>query len=148
MDERIKEHLKYLNKYCLLLTDIKKKSYKDFAKDPILQGSAERFLQLAIESCLNIGNRILSLYQFEKATDTPETYADIFIQLSNMGIIDGPFCDRLVKMAKFRNRLVHLYWEIEKDRVFEILQNDLEDFSTFQKKIISYLKKITDENQK
>jgi hypothetical protein len=36
MDERIKEHLKYLNKYCLLLTDIKKKSYQDFAKDPIL----------------------------------------------------------------------------------------------------------------
>jgi uncharacterized protein YutE (UPF0331/DUF86 family) len=85
---------------------------EDFAKDPLLQGSAERFLQLAIECCLNIGNRLIALHQFENPIDTPETYADIFIQLRNMEIIDGPLCDRLVKMAKFRNRLVHLYWEI------------------------------------
>jgi len=148
MDERIKEHLKYLNKYCLLLADIKKRSHKDFVKDTILQGSAERFLQLAIESCLNIGNRILSLYQFEKATDTPETYADIFIQLRNTGIIDGPFCDRLVKMAKFRNRLVHLYWEVEKEKVYEIIQGNLEDFSIFQEKIVDYLKKSRKDESK
>ena len=140
MDERIKEHLKYLNKYRLLLADIKKRSYKDFVKDPILQGSAERFLQLAIESCLNIGNRLLSLQQFDKPTDTPETYADIFIQLKNLGVIEDLFCDRLVKMAKFRNRLVHLYWEIEKDKVYEIIQDNLEDFSIFQEKVIAYVK--------
>ncbi len=145
MDERIKEHLKYLNKYRLLLADIKKRSYKDFLKDPILQGSAERFLQLAIESCLNIGNRLISLHQFEKPTDTPETYADIFIQLKNLGVIDNLFCDRLVKMAKFRNRLVHLYWEVEKDKVYEIIKDNLEDFSIFQERVIGYLK---DRNEK
>ena len=148
MDERIKEHLKYLNKYRLLLADIKKRSHKDFMKDQILRGSAERFLQLAIESCLNIGNRLLSMQQFEKPIETPETYADIFIQLKNMGIIDSSFCERLVKMAKFRNRLVHLYWEIEKDKVYEILQNNLEDFSIFQDKIIGYLKNRKDDDQK
>jgi len=139
MDERIKEHLKHLNKYRLLLAEIKKKDFEDFMKDPILQGSAERFLQLAIESCLNIGNRILSLFQFEKPTDTPETYADIFIQLKNHGAIDNVFCERLVKMAKFRNRLVHLYWEIEKDTLYEIIQDNLEDFSIFQQNVLAYL---------
>jgi uncharacterized protein YutE (UPF0331/DUF86 family) len=146
MDERIKENLKYLNKYRLLLADIKRRSHIDFMKDQILQGSAERFLQLAIESCLNIGNRLLSLQQFEKPTETPETYADIFIQLKNMGVIDSSFCDRLVKMAKFRNRLVHLYWEIEKEKVYDILQNSLADFSLFQEKIIGYLKDRRDNN--
>ena len=140
MDERVKEHLKHLNKYCLLLAEIKKKDFQGFMKDPMLQGSAERFLQLAIESCLNIGNRILSLNQFEKPTDTPETYADIFIQLKNLGIFDNLFCDRLVKMAKFRNRLVHLYWEIEKDKLYEIIQDNMEDFSIFQQNIVAYLK--------
>lgn len=51
MDDRVKEHLKYLNKYCLLLAEIKKRNKEDFLKDQLLQGSAERFLQLAIESC-------------------------------------------------------------------------------------------------
>jgi uncharacterized protein YutE (UPF0331/DUF86 family) len=139
MDERVKEHLKHLNKYCLLLTEIKKRDFEEFMKDPILQGSAERFLQLAIESCLNIGNRILSLSQFEKPTDTPETYADIFIQLKKHGAIDNVFCNRLVKMAKFRNRLVHLYWEIEKDKLYEIIQDNIEDFSTFRQNILAYL---------
>ena len=140
MDERIKEHLKYLNKYRLQLADIQKRSQKDFEKDSILQGATERFLQLAIESCLNIGNRLLSLQQFEQPIDTPETYADIFIQLKKIGVIDSLFCDRLVKMAKFRNRLVHLYWEIDKNRLYEILQENLEDFRTFQEKITNHLK--------
>lgn len=148
MDERVKEHLKYLNKYCLLLAEIKKRNHDDFIKDPILQGSAERFLQLAIESCLNIGNRILSLYQFEKPTDTPETYADIFIQLETLGIIDKTFCDRLVIMAKFRNRLVHLYWEIEKDKLYGIIQDNLEDFSIFQQNIVAYLKDQKEDDKK
>ena len=42
MDERIREHLKYLNKYRLLLTDIKKRSYKDFMKDQILQKQEQK----------------------------------------------------------------------------------------------------------
>ena len=62
VDERIKEHLKHLNKYYLLLADVRKKPYKEFETDAILQGSSERFLHLAIESCLNIGNRLISLY--------------------------------------------------------------------------------------
>jgi uncharacterized protein YutE (UPF0331/DUF86 family) len=78
MDERIKEHLKYLNKYYLHLADIRQRDYETFVEDVILCGAAERFLHLAIESCLNIGNRLISLYQFKKPVDTPETYADIF----------------------------------------------------------------------
>ena len=140
MDERIKEHLKLLNKYYLLLADIRGKNYTDFEKDAILQGSSERFLQLSIESCLNIGNRLISLEQFNKPTDTPETYADIFIQLKNIGVIDTSFCDRLVKMAKFRNRLVHLYWEIDKKQVYEIIRDNVEDFKLFEKSVVQFLK--------
>ncbi len=140
MDERIKEHLKLLNKYYLLLTDVRKKQYKDFEKDAILQGSSERFLQLAIESCLNIGNRLISLEQFNKPTDTPETYADIFVQLKNIGVIDSSFCDRFVQMAKFRNRLVHLYWEIDKKKVYEIIRDNLEDFKLFEQNVVKFLK--------
>jgi uncharacterized protein YutE (UPF0331/DUF86 family) len=148
VDERIKEHLKFLNKYYLLLKDVRKKQYKDFEKDAILQGSSERFLQLSIESCLNIGNRLISLEQFNKPTDTPETYADIFIQLKNIGVIEGSFCDRLVKLAKLRNGLVHLYWEINRDKIYEIIRNNLGDFKLFEKSIVKFLKaskKVTSE---
>jgi uncharacterized protein YutE (UPF0331/DUF86 family) len=139
MDERIKEHLKHLNKYYLLLLDAKKISYEEFARDPIRQGSVERFLQLAIESCLNIGNRLISLYQFQKPVSTPETYADIFREMQRLGVIEDEFSERLVNMAKFRNRLVHLYWELDLETMYQFLQSNLNDFKRFQKCVIDFM---------
>jgi len=139
VDERVKDHLKYLNKYYLLLLKARETPRDTFLKDQLLQGSSERFLQLAIESCLNVGNRLISLYQFERPVSTPETYADIFREMESLGIIDSAFCERLVKMAKFRNRLVHLYCDIDEEQVFQFLQENLEDFRVFREKVIEYL---------
>jgi uncharacterized protein YutE (UPF0331/DUF86 family) len=111
-----------------------------FVQDVVLQGATERFLQLAIESCLNIGNHILSLHQFQKPFDPPQTYSDIFVGLKDIGVIDQQLCERLVMMAKFRNRLVHLYWEISPEKIFEIIQDNLEDFKLFEKKIVEFFK--------
>jgi len=141
MDERIKEHLKHLNKYYLLLLESRKVSYNDFLENPIHHGSTERFLHLAIESCLNIGNRLISLYQFSKPVATPETYADIFKEMHRLGVVDSDFLQRLVKMAQFRNRLVHLYWEIDQEAVYGYLQNNLNDFKLFQKNVVDFLNK-------
>jgi uncharacterized protein YutE (UPF0331/DUF86 family) len=140
MDERIKEHLKHLNRYYLLLLESKKIPYEDFKNSPIHQGSSERFLHLAIESCLNIGNRLLSLYQFTKPVATPDTYADIFKEINRLGVVENDFMERLVTMEKFRNRLVHLYWEIDQEAVYGFLQNDLDDFKLFQQQVVAFLK--------
>lgn len=139
VDERIKEHLKLLNRYYLLLVGAKDADRENYLKDAILQGSTERFLHLAIESCLNVGNRLLSLAQFEKPVRTPETYADIFREMESLGVIDRPFAERLVKMAKFRNRLVHLYWELDNEIIYDFMQTHLGDFKLFEKKVVHYL---------
>ncbi len=140
MDERIKEHLQRLNRYYLMLKEAQKVSLEEFIKDEVVRASSERFLQLAIESCLNIGNRLISLYQFEKPLEPPETYADIFIQMMRLGVFDRKFCDKLIKMAKFRNRLVHVYWELDEKTIYDIIQKDLEDFRFFGEKVVSFLK--------
>jgi uncharacterized protein YutE (UPF0331/DUF86 family) len=109
MDERILDHLKRLNQYYLRLLELKKMPRDDFLKDDLRQAAVERLLHLAIESCLNIGNRLVSLFQFKKPVDTPETYDDVFKALHHLDAVDGEFSRRLVEMAKFRNRLVHAY---------------------------------------
>ncbi len=140
MDDRIKEHLKHLNKYYLLLLESRKIPYDQFMVNPLHQGSTERFLQLAIESCINIGNRLISLYQFTKPVTTPNTYADIFKEIGKLGVVDKEFLQRLIKMARFRNRLVHLYWEVDIETIYDILQNNLDDFKRFQKDVVGFLK--------
>lgn len=141
MDERIKEHLKYLNKYYLLLLEAREIPRDEFMKSILHRAGAERFLHLAIESCLNIGNRLIALYQFSKPVATPETYADIFQEMFRLGIVEDDFKERLIKMARFRNRLVHLYWEIDPETVYQLLQDNLDDFKVFQEKVVAYLNK-------
>jgi uncharacterized protein YutE (UPF0331/DUF86 family) len=139
MDERIKEHLKYLNKYNLLLLEAQKIPDKEFIDNPIYYGSTERFFQLAIESCLNIGNRLIALYQFTRPVATPETYGDIFKEMQSLGVVDHDFKERLINMAKFRNRLVHLYWELDRETIYGFLQKNLSDFKLFQQKVVTFL---------
>ena len=139
MDERIKEHLKYLNHNHLLLLESRKVPYNEFVNNPMQYGSAERFFQLAIESCLNVGNRLIALYQHTKPVNTPNTYADIFREMNRLGVVGDGFLQRLVKMAKFRNRLVHLYWELDRDTIYDFLQNNLDDFTLFQQCVVDYL---------
>ncbi|BBO81253.1 hypothetical protein DSCO28_18190 [Desulfosarcina ovata subsp. sediminis] len=141
MDDPIKDHLKHLNKYYLLLLESRQVAFSEFNSSLLYQGSTERFLQLAIESCINIGNRLLSLYQFTKPVAMPGTYADIFKELGRLGVVDNEFMQRLIKMARFRNRLVHLYWDIDPESIYRFLQENLNDFKLFQQNVIDFLHK-------
>ena len=49
------------------------------------------------------------------------------------------FSEELRSMAKFRNRLVHLYWEVDDKMLYDILQKRLSDFKTFLNAISKYL---------
>ncbi len=141
MDERITEHLKLLNRYILYLKEISTYPKERFLRDFLLIGSTERYLQLAIETCINIGNRLLSLIQFKKPISSPSTYKDIFLELERVGAIPQDFTTTMIKMVRFRNRIVHMYWEIEPEYLYEIITKNLKDFEKFEGYIANYMKK-------
>ncbi|HEX3046827.1 MAG TPA: HepT-like ribonuclease domain-containing protein, partial [Bacillota bacterium] len=58
--------LRLLTQYHEILSNIKCHAKEEYLKDDILRGAAERYLQLAIETCINIGSRILSLEQLSQ----------------------------------------------------------------------------------
>jgi len=65
----------------------------------------------------------------------PEEYAGCFRMLSEAGIISEELANHLQKMARFRNLLVHMYWKVDYDRVFEVIHSDLDDLRRFQEAI-------------
>lgn len=69
----------------------------------------------------------------------PEDYGDTFTVMSEAGAIAKGFAQELRNMAKFRNRLVHLYWEVDNDQVYEILKSRLNDFKTFLDNLSEFL---------
>jgi uncharacterized protein YutE (UPF0331/DUF86 family) len=62
----------------------------------------------------------------------PDSYSDSFKVLAEKGILNYDFANtKLSAMAKYRNRLVHHYWAIDLDLLYEILQNSLTDLEQF-----------------
>lgn len=47
---------------------------------------------------------------------------------------------RLVKMVRFRNLLVHLYWKVDDGEVYRVIQEDLHDFERYLLSLGHYLK--------
>ena len=133
--QKIDKQLQMLDKYLSFLKQISRFNLTEFTEDPRNYGSAERFLQLAIETTLNIGNHIISTHNFE----APQDYADIFIILSKHSILPKNFAEELNNMARFRNRLVHVYWEVDTSRVYNIIQSKLGDFEIFKRYIKEFL---------
>ncbi|MCX8193603.1 MAG: DUF86 domain-containing protein [Nitrososphaeria archaeon] len=126
---KLKQYLKYLN-------ELRRSSLREFREDFKISGSAERYLQVAIENIIDIGNEIISALQLKR----PERYRDIPYILSEAKIIPREFADTIASMIGFRNLLVHDYASIELDMVYEFLQTKLQDFETFIKIISKWMK--------
>lgn len=128
----VSEMRKAINRLKSLAT-LDKKSFLD---DPDKIGSAKYHFVVAIESSIDICNHIIS----QNGYRAPEDYADTFQVLGEQGVYDKDFLKALKDMARFRNRLTHLYWEVDNDQVYEILQSRLIDFKTFLDRIAAFLK--------
>lgn len=133
--QKMEKQLQMLDKYLEILKQLSRLNPVEFTEDPRNYGSAERFLQLAIETTLNIGNHIISTYNFE----APQDYSDIFLILGKHNVLPKEFADELANMARFRNRLVHVYWEVDISRVYNIIQTKLGDFEDFKRYILAFL---------
>lgn len=70
LDYKINDHLQRLVRCFKGLKNIRKRPKSEFLVIDFLQASSERYLKLAIESCMNIGNSIILLEQFNKKIPT------------------------------------------------------------------------------
>lgn len=128
--------LEKLEEYIKILKDIQKVNKKSFISDYHFFGLAERYLQLSIEILLDIGKILLTSQNLSR----PDNNQEIFSILHDKKIITAKLTEKIQGIVGFRNILVHEYEKIDRNIVYEKLQNDLKDFIFFQKEIAKYLK--------
>ena len=114
---------RYLKKLAILAALPEKTFLDDFTNVE----SAKHLLQVSIECCLDIAHHIVA----DEGFRTPTDYYDTFVVLSENDTLPGAFLPTLRQMVSFRNRLVHLYWDIDDATVYRILQENLSDFETY-----------------
>lgn len=117
------------------LTRIRDGGLEAFLADADTRDIACYRLLLAIEAalalCYHVSARRLKL--------VPEDYAGCFAGLARAGLMSAELSTRLQQMARFRNLLVHVYWEIDYARVFDVLETDLDDLREFSRTIAAML---------
>ena len=131
----------------LVLLDLRKKySLIDFQKDKILKGALERYLQLAAEASIDIGEidendleRKIDIAELD--LESPIFNKDVFRILGEKKIISKKLANNFEKIARFRNILVHDYIKLDLKKMYDYLKNDLDDFDQFIKQIAKFLKK-------
>ncbi|MBW2194351.1 MAG: DUF86 domain-containing protein [Deltaproteobacteria bacterium] len=129
--ERITDKFNQLDEYLDILDKMRTTPADKFLKDKILIGGTKYYLQASIECCLDITNHIISAEGFR----APKDYADSFKVLEERDVVDEDLAMKLRQMAKFRNRLVHLYGEIDDAYVYEFINKDLNDILGFKRAI-------------
>ena len=132
----IKRKIEHILSYLEELKPIAKISFEEFVGDKRNFRTAERDLQLIVDTAVDINNHLV----VASGSLPPNDYFESFIKLSNLQIFPKQFAERIAQSAGLRNRLVHEYEEIDLSRLFEDLENDIRDYQEYCEYIIKYIK--------
>ena len=135
--EVIDRHLRDMGDMVAELQRHQGRSPDELQADLMVLLAVERALQRAIQNLLDISMHVLS----EAGINDWDDYRGVILKLGEKGIVPAEFAGRICGMAGTRNILVHGYIEVEVEKIRDILQHHLDDFSTFAAHIVEYLEK-------
>ena len=133
--EVIRRRLVRLDEYVGILRTMQGYSLAEFVANPERYGSAERFLQLSIETLLDVGSHVIAALDL----GVVNWYSDIPAILAERGHIDADLREKWIRMIGFRNVLVHGYLEIDRQIVYDVLQHHLDDLLALRRALAQFL---------
>lgn len=133
--ERIRKKILLIEDNLTKLEKISQYPLGEFKNDFMKHESAKHLLQVSIEAMIDIANHIVARERF----GVPNTSADSFKLLMENGIISPESFSKYSAMAKFRNRIVHLYGDVDLEEIYRILSGNLDDLKGYIREILIYL---------
>jgi len=134
----IKQRLTFIKECLIELEELSTLPDSEFLNKRT-SASAESFLRRSLEAIFDIGRHILAR---NGSVNIALEYKGIAQGLGQMGVITEDLQEQLLKMAGYRNRLVHLYYQISDEELHKIIKTNLEDIKEFIRQIMSYISGI------
>ncbi len=135
----INEKIEKLMEYVLLLKEYRKSTVTEIKEDMMLQGAVRCYMQLSIECVIDIGEILISGLRLPR----PEEAREVIEILGKNKIIPAVFAKKFSFVAGFRNILVHEYAQVDIDRLYQHLKNDLHDFDFYIKHVVKFIAHFT-----
>jgi len=123
----VDEKLKKLGTVVDKLEQLKREPYNKFVEDYKISDTTLHNMVLGVEVVVDIGNHLLAeVFQIRA-----ESYAGVIEKLAEARVISEEFASQNVKMAKFRNLIIHEYGHIDLEKVYNFLQKAPDIFREF-----------------
>lgn len=123
--DRLHQRLELLADYLRELRRLRDLPVAEYLRHEAYAG---RYLvQVAAQTCIDLANHVIA----SEGWRAPRDFGDSFSVLHECGVIDDALAGRLRGLAGLRNRLVHVYDEIDDVRVHEALTAGLADLDAF-----------------
>ncbi len=130
--EKIRQKLHFMRVQLRRLYEIQSTSPDEFLGNDLYIHAYTRMLQIAIEAMLDLSSHIVAYEGWGLPTD----YAEVVqIAARNLSIPED-LVKTYMAMARFRNRVVHLYDEVDANEILRIVQENLQDFEPFMKAVV------------
>ena len=115
------------------LETLKRMERQDFLASFQAVDAAKYNLQVCIEALIDVSNHVVARERW----GIPSTSAEAVRIIIQHGVLAKEKELSLVKMVKFRNRIVHLYQEVDDSEIYRILQENLDDIKGFIQAVIN-----------
>ncbi len=135
--ERVKERAREVRENLQKIRHYAALPDKEFFADERNLYTVEHLLLIAIEATASLCTHILA----KTARKSPSSHAECFEGLRDLGIVDDELTSDLVKMVRFRNLLVHRYWEVDSTRVLGYARENLGDLEAFLAAIETFVRR-------
>jgi uncharacterized protein YutE (UPF0331/DUF86 family) len=123
--EVVRNKLEHLEEYINDLKEYQDLGLEKLTGDKVLFRYLERTIHLAVESVLDIGSHIIS----DERLGNPKFNSQIIEILAENNIIKEN-AESYIKMAKFRNIIVHDYADIDPEILLMIIKENLSDLKS------------------
>jgi uncharacterized protein YutE (UPF0331/DUF86 family) len=127
--------LDFMTNYLDNLRRFESITLEEYLNDYNTQLIVERLLQLLIQVAIDTNRYLLKQLGIEQ----PATNFELFLEMGRRSITTMELAETLAPSGSLRNRLVHLYEEIDPIKVYEGIHKALDNYPIYQRQITSYL---------
>lgn len=132
--------LDFMTDYLESLSSFESITLEEYLKDRGKQLIVERLLQLIIQVAIDVNRYLLKRLEVQQ----PNSNFDVFIEVSNCGIITAELAKILSQSGVLRNRLVHLYDAIDPVKVHQAIDIVLQKYPLYQRQVTTYIDSLRD----
>jgi uncharacterized protein YutE (UPF0331/DUF86 family) len=124
---KLRSHIDFVRGNLRRLEAVRDAGRESFVGDELAQAAATRWLQTAVEALIDMANHIVA----REGLGVPRAYSETIEILIREAVLPTDHGDSFLAMVRFRNRVVHLYDDVDIEEIWHILEHDLGDFDTF-----------------